>query len=151
MAARRQRISSGGPFEARFGYSRAVRVGSHVAVAGTTAIKDGAPFAPGDAGAQTRYILGVIEQALTEAGATMSDVIRYRVFLTDIGDAAAVGNEMGRVFGAIRPAGTMVGNSTLVNPDLRVEIEVDAIVGRASAPTTGSSESEAIIPDQTSS
>jgi enamine deaminase RidA (YjgF/YER057c/UK114 family) len=99
-------------------------------VAGTTAIKDGEPFASGDAEAQTRYILEVIEQALTEAGATLSDVIRYRVFLSDIADAAVVGNEMGRVFGAIRPAGTMVGNSTLVNPDLRVEIEVDAIVDR---------------------
>ena len=83
-----------------------MRVGNYVAVAGTTAIKDGAPFAPGDAAAQTRYILEVIERALTEAGATMSDVIRYRVFLTDIADAEAVGNEMGRVFGAIRPAGT---------------------------------------------
>jgi enamine deaminase RidA (YjgF/YER057c/UK114 family) len=131
MAARRQRISSGGPFEARFGYSRAVRVGSYVAVAGTTAIKDGEPFASGDAEAQTRYILEVIEQALTEAGATLSDVIRF--FLTDIADATVVGNEMGRVFGAIRPAGTMVGNSALVNPDLRVEIEVDAIVASASA------------------
>jgi enamine deaminase RidA (YjgF/YER057c/UK114 family) len=128
MAARRQRVSSGGPFEVTFGYSRAVRVGNQIAVAGTTAIKDGAPFAPGDAGAQTSYILGVIERALTEAGATMSDVIRYRVFLTDIADAAAVGKEMGRVFSAIRPAGTMVGNTTLVNLDLRVEIEVDAIV-----------------------
>ena len=131
MAASRQRISSGGPFEARFGYSRAVRVGSHVAVAGTTAIKDGAPFAPGDAALQARYILEVIEQALTEAGATWSDVIRYRVFLTDIADAAVVGDEMGSVFGAIRPAGTMVGNNTLVNPELRVEIEVDAIVNSA--------------------
>lgn len=131
MAARRQRVSSGGPFEARFGYSRAVRVGSHVAVAGTTAIKDGAPFAPGDAAAQTRYILEVIEQALAEAGATMSDVIRYRVFVTDIADYPAVGAELGRVFGDIRPAGTLVGNSTLVNPDLRVEIEVDAIVNSA--------------------
>ena len=128
MAGRRQWISSGGPFEVTFGYSRAVRVGNQIAVAGTTAIKDGAPFAPGDAGAQTRYILGVIERALTEAGATMSDVIRYRVFLTDIADAPAVGTEMGRVFSVIRPAGTMVGNCTLVNPDLRVEIEVDAIV-----------------------
>src|SRR5215212_5387105 len=131
MAARRQHISSGGPFEARFGYSRAVRVDNYIAVAGTTAIKDGVPFAHGDAGAQTRYILEVIEQALTKAGATLGDVIRYRVFLTDIADAEAVGNEMGRVFGAIRPAGTMVGNSTLVNPDLRVEIEVDAIVNSA--------------------
>ena len=131
MATRRQRVSSGGPFEATFGYSRAVRVGDHVAVAGTTAIKDGAPFAAGDAAAQTRYILEVVERALAEAGATMSDVVRYRIFLTDIADATAVGNEMGRVFGAIRPAGTMVGNSTLVNPDLRVEIEVDAIVDGA--------------------
>jgi enamine deaminase RidA (YjgF/YER057c/UK114 family) len=133
MAAKRQRVSSGGPFEATFGYSRAVRVGNIVAVAGTTGIKDGAPFAPGDAGAQTRYILGVIERALAEAGATMSDVIRYRVFLTDIGDAAAVGSEMSKVFGTIRPAGTMVGNNTLVHPDLRVEIEVDAIVDSAVA------------------
>jgi enamine deaminase RidA (YjgF/YER057c/UK114 family) len=151
MAARRQRVSSGGPFETTFGYSRAVRVGSHVAVAGTTAIKDGAPFAPSDAGAQTRYILDVIERALTEAGATLGDVIRYRVFLTDIADYPAVGAELGRVFGAIRPAGTMVGNSTLVNPDLRVEIEVDAIIGSGSAPMTDRSESEAVILDQTSS
>ena len=128
MAARRQLVSSGGPFEARFGYSRAVRIGNQIAVAGTTAIKDGAPFAPGDAAAQTRYILEVIERALAEAGATMGDVIRYRVFVTDIADYPAVGAELGRVFGDIRPAGTLVGNSTLVNPDLRVEIEVDAIV-----------------------
>src|SRR5215217_566711 len=148
MAARRQRISSGGPFEVKFGYSRAVRVDNYVAVAGTTAIKDGAPFAPGDAGAQTRYILEVIERALTEAGASLSDVFRYRVFLTDIADAEAVGNEMGRVFGAIRPAGTMVGNSTLVNPDLRVEIEVDAIVGSV---TQNSEVAEKVDPDETES
>jgi enamine deaminase RidA (YjgF/YER057c/UK114 family) len=148
MAARRQRISSGGPFEVRFGYSRAVRVGSHVAVAGTTAIKDGAPFAPGNAAVQTRYILEVIEQALTDVGATISDVIRYRVFLTDIADAAAAGEEMGRIFGAIRPAGTMVGNTTLVNPDLRVEIEVDAIVGSAIQTSEGAEE---VDPDETAS
>ncbi len=148
MTARRQRVSSGGPFEARFGYSRAIRVGSYVAVAGTTAIKDGAPFAPGDAAMQTRYVLEVIEQALTDAGATMSDVIRYRVFLTDIADAEAVGNEMGRVFGAIRPAGTMVGNITLVNPDLRVEIEVDAIVGSS---IQNGEATEEVDPDETES
>ena len=151
MAARRQLVSSGGPFEARFGYSRAVRVGSHVAVAGTTAIKEGAPFAPGDAAAQTRFILEVIEQALAEVGAALGDVIRYRVFVTDIADYAAVGAELGRVFGAIRPAGTLVGNSTLVNPDLRVEIEVDAIVGSASALTTRPAAPEPVILDQTSS
>ena len=148
MAARRQRVSSGGPFEATFVYSRAVRVGNHIAVAGTTAIKDGAPFAPGDAAVQTRYILEVIERALGEAGATMSDVIRYRVFLTDMADATAVGSEMGRVFGAIRPAGTMVGNTTLVNPDLRVEIEVDAIVGTA---IQNGEATEEVDPDETES
>jgi enamine deaminase RidA (YjgF/YER057c/UK114 family) len=148
MAARRQRISSGGPYEARFGYSRAVRVGSYVAVAGTTAIKDGAPFAPGDAAVQTRYILEVIERALADAGARLSDVIRYRVFLTDIADAAAVGDEMGRVFGAIRPAGTMVGNTTLVNPDLRVEIEVDAIVNNV---VQSRGAAEEVDPDETES
>jgi enamine deaminase RidA (YjgF/YER057c/UK114 family) len=151
MEARRQLVTSGGPFEARFGYSRAVRVGNHVAVAGTTAIKDGAPFAPGDAAAQTRFILEVIGQALAEAGATMDDVIRYRVFVTDIADNAVVGAELGRVFGAIRPAGTLVGNSTLVNPDLRVEIEVDAIVGSASVPMTRLEEPEAVVVDQMSS
>ena len=143
--------SSGGPFEATFGYSRAVRVGNHVAVAGTTAIKDGAPFAPGDAGAQTRYILDVIERALAEVGAALGDVIRYRVFLTDIADAAAVGNELGRVFGAIRPAGTMVGNSTLVNPDLRVEIEVDAILNSAIQAIQNRGAAEEVNLDETES
>jgi enamine deaminase RidA (YjgF/YER057c/UK114 family) len=129
MAAGRQLVSSGGPLEGRFGYSRAVRVGNVVAVAGTAAIKDGAPFAPGDAAAQTRYILEVIGRALGEAGASFADVIRYRVFVTDIADYEAVGEELGRVFGKIRPAGTLVGNNTLVMPELLVEIEVDAMVG----------------------
>jgi enamine deaminase RidA (YjgF/YER057c/UK114 family) len=151
MVLRRQLVSSGGPFEARFGYSRAVRTGNHVAVAGTTAIKDGVPFAPGDAAAQTRFILEVIEQALAEAGAVLGDVIRYRVFVTDIADYAAVGAELGRVFGAIRPAGTLVGNTTLVNPDLRVEIEVDAIVGSATTSASRLAAPEAVILDQTSS
>jgi enamine deaminase RidA (YjgF/YER057c/UK114 family) len=149
MGARRQLVSSGGPLEAKFGYSRAVRVGDHVAVAGTAAIKNGAPFAPGDPAAQTRYILEVIARALAEAGASLTDVVRYRVFVTDIADYEAVGLELGRVFGEIRPAGTLVGNSTLVLPGLLVEIEVDAIVGgnsERSRPTD-----EAVSPDQASS
>jgi enamine deaminase RidA (YjgF/YER057c/UK114 family) len=149
MTARRQSVSSGGPFEAKFGYTRAVRVGDHIAVSGTAAFKDGAPFAPGDAATQARYILEVIERALTEAGAALSDVIRYRVYLTDISDYPAVGAEMGRVFGAIRPAGTMVGNSALVDPDLLVEIEVDAIVSSGAADVRALS--EAISLDQMSS
>jgi enamine deaminase RidA (YjgF/YER057c/UK114 family) len=131
MAGDRQLIGSGGPFERRYGYSRAVRVGKRVFVAGTAAIKAGAPFAPGDAGAQTRYILEVIERALAAAGASIGDVTRYRIFVTDMGDSQAVGEELGRVFGDIRPAGTMVGTSALIHPDLKVEIEVDAIVGSA--------------------
>ena len=149
MAARRQLISSGGPFETKYGYSRAVRVGDRVAVAGTAAFKDGAPFAPGDAAAQTRHILGVIKQALTEAGATMGDVIRYRVYLTDMTDFPAVGAELGRVFGAIRPASTVVGTSGLVDPALKVEIEVDAVVDSAMAHQR--TEQDGISPDQTSS
>ena len=128
MTAKRQLISSGGPLEDKVGYSRAVRVGDWVAVSGTAAFKDGTPVAPGDAPAQTRHILDVITRALNEAGASIEDVIRYRVFLTDIADFPAVSAEMARVFGAVRPAGTAIGNSTLVDPALVVEIEVDAIV-----------------------
>lgn len=129
MAATRQLISSGGPFEAKAGYSRAVRVGDVVAVAGTAAYKDGAPFAPGDAAAQTRYILEVIARALSEAGASLADVIRYRVYVTNIADFPVVSAELGNVFAGIRPAGTLVEVSALVDPALVVEIEVDAIAG----------------------
>lgn len=149
MGARRQLVGSGGPLEGKFGYSRAVRVGDFVAVAGTAAIEDGAPFAPGDAAAQTRYILEVIERALAEAGASLSDVIRYRVFVTDIADYEAVGLELGRVFGEIRPAGTLVGNSTLVLPGLVVEIEVDAMVGGGTGEQHGAH--DAVSLDQMSS
>ena len=131
MTASRQLVSSGGPFEAKAGYSRAVRVGDVVAVAGTAAYKDGVPFAPGDAAAQTRYILEVIARALTEAGASLADVIRYRVYVTNIADFPAVSAELGAVFGGIRPAGTLVEVSALVDPALVVEIEVDAIAGSA--------------------
>lgn len=130
-ASGRQRISSGGPFERLAGYSRAVRVGNAVYVAGTTAYQDGEIVAPGDAVAQTRHTLTVIERALGEAGATMADVVRYRVYVTDIATWRDVAAEMGRVFGEIRPASTLVEVSALVDPDLRVEIEVDAIIGSA--------------------
>jgi enamine deaminase RidA (YjgF/YER057c/UK114 family) len=149
MAGTRQLIGSGGPLEAKIGYSRAVRVGDLVAVAGTAAFKDGVPFAPGDAAAQTRHILEVIERALTEAGASMRDVVRYRVFVTDIADAPAVGAELSRVFAAIRPAGTLVGTAALVDPALRVEIEVDAIAG--SGDPSEAERGEALSPDQVSS
>ncbi len=127
-ASGRRLISSGGPFEATAGYSRAVRVGNAVYVAGTTAYRGGEIVAPGDAAAQTRYVLTVIAQALLEAEATMADVVRYRVFVTEIASFRAVAAELGRVFAEIRPAGTLVEVSALVDPALMVEIEVDAVI-----------------------
>ena len=142
----RQLVNSGGPFERKYGYSRAVRVGDHVFVAGTAAFQHGAPVAPGDAAAQTRHILGVMTAALEETGASLEDVTRYRVFVTDMSDYDAVGQELGRVFGEIRPAGTMVGTSALIHPDLVVEIEMDAIIGSG-----GSGDDEVVAVDEVSS
>lgn len=142
----RQLVSSGGPFERKYGYSRAVRVGDRVFVAGTAAFKDGAPVAPGDAAAQTRHILGVMAAALEEAGASLEDVTRYRIFVTDMSVYDEVGQEFGRVFGDIRPAGTMVGTSALIHPDLVVEIEMDAIIGSG-----GSGEGDVVAVDEVSS
>ncbi|HEX4392177.1 MAG TPA: RidA family protein [Mycobacterium sp.] len=121
MSTSRILVSSGTDFESTVGYSRAVRVGAHVAVAGTTG-----PGTPGDIGAQTREALRRIEIALNEAGAALSDVIRTRIYVTDISrwrDVAAVHAE---VFGQIRPAATMVEVAALIAPELLVEIEADA-------------------------
>lgn len=126
----RQNISSGAPFEASVGYSRAVRVGDLVFVAGTTAVDEtGKVHSPGDAEAQTDYVLQKIGRALKEAGATFGDVVRTRIFVTDIQAFAAVGRAHGRVFADIRPASTMVEISALVDPAMVVEIEVDAVIG----------------------
>ena len=124
----RVNISSGGPLEATVGYSRAVRVGDHVAVAGTTTLHPGGVDHPGDYYLQTRAVLRLIEDALHRAGAALSDVVRTRAFLTDISKADDYGRAHGEVFGDIRPAATLVEVSALVHPDLVVEIEVDAIV-----------------------
>lgn len=129
----RTRIGSGLPFEEKVGYSRAVRVGDHVFVAGTTAMQDGEPVYPGDAGAQTRHILGIIVRALEQAGATANDAVRWRVYLTNIDDWPAVLDEMANVFAPARPAATLVQVSAFVNPKSLVEIEVDAIVGASDA------------------
>ena len=126
----RQNISSGAPFEASVGYSRAVKVGDMVFVAGTTAVDEsGKVHSPGDAEAQTDYVLQKIGRALKEAGATFGDVVRTRIFVTDIQAFAAVGRAHGRVFADIRPASTMVEISALVDPAMVVEIEVDAVIG----------------------
>ena len=126
----RQNISSGAPYEATVGYSRAVKVGELVFVAGTTALDEhGKIVAPGDAEKQTDFILQKIGRALGQAGAGFADVVRTRIFVTDIKSFEAVGRAHGRVFGDIRPAATMVEVTALVDPALVVEIEADAVIG----------------------
>ena len=129
----RVNVSSGGPLEATVGYCRAVRVGNHVAVAGTTTLHPGGVNHPGDCYRQARAVLRIIEDALHEAGASLNDVVRTRAFLTDISKADDYGRAHGEVFSDIRPAATLVEVSALVHPDLVVEIEVDAIISPHSA------------------
>jgi len=127
----RQNISSGGKFEPIIGYSRAVRVGDWVLVAGTTAADNsGKIIGVGDAYAQTLQALRTAEAALAQGGATMADVVRTRMFVTDISQWERYGLAHGEVFGAIRPAATMVEVTRLVDPEMLIEIEVDAFSPR---------------------
>ena len=125
----RKLISSGTIWEKKYGYSRAVRIGNLIAVAGTTAVDEsGTVMGAGDPGAQARFIYQKIGRALAEAGASLQDVFRVRTFLTDIDRWEDVARVQGEMFAEIRPAATLVEVSALVSPDLLVEIEVDAIV-----------------------
>jgi enamine deaminase RidA (YjgF/YER057c/UK114 family) len=125
----RMRISSGGQWEPVVGYSRAVRVGPHVYVAGSTAAAaDGSVLFPGDAYGQARVTLQKIQAALAHAGARMEDVVRTRMFVTDIAQWEAYGRAHGEFFAHVRPAATMVEVRALIDPDMLVEIEVDAYV-----------------------
>jgi enamine deaminase RidA (YjgF/YER057c/UK114 family) len=120
-------ISSGTPWEPIVGYSRAVRIENHVWVAGTTASDSaGNVVAKGNAAEQTRYILKKIDSALREAGASLADVVRTRVYVTNIAEWEAIGRVHGEFFGKIRPASAMVQVAKLIDPEHLVEIEVDA-------------------------
>jgi len=123
----RKRISSGAPWEPVAGYSRAVRAGRRIAVAGTTATDaSGAVLHPGDAAGQTRVVLEKIRAALREAGAGLEDVVRTRMFVTDISRWEEIARVHGEYFADIRPASTMVEVARLIEPAMLIEIEADA-------------------------
>lgn len=129
MQIERQHVSSGSPYEPVIGFSRAVRIGRHVAVSGTAPIgADGRTVGVGDAAAQTQRCLELIVAALHELGAEPRNVIRTRTYLIDAGDWETVGRVHGAFFGDIRPASTMLAVSALIDPEWLVELEADAIV-----------------------
>jgi enamine deaminase RidA (YjgF/YER057c/UK114 family) len=137
MSANRILVSSDSDFESTVGYSRAVRIGPHIAVAGTTGAAPAADDREiGDIGAQTREALHRIEVALNQAGAALSDVVRTRIYVTDISRWREVAAVHSDVFGDIRPAATMVEVAALIAPELLVEIEADAY-SEANSPTGG--------------
>ena len=123
----RRHVSSGGPWEGAYGYSRAVTVGDACFVAGTTdAGPDGESRNPGDAAAQARACFGVVESALVEAGFRLEDVVRTRMYLVDAADSDAVAAVHGELFGHVRPAATLVVVAALMRPSLLVEVEAEA-------------------------
>ena len=129
MDKKRVNISSGAKWEDIVGYSRAVRIGNTIEVAGTTAVNEnGDVVGAGNPYEQTRFVLGKIEQALQSAGASLKDVVRTRMFVTDIQQWEQIGRAHGEFFREIKPAATMVEVKALISPELLVEIEATAII-----------------------
>jgi len=130
-----RRVRSGAPWETKIGYCRAVRTGPFVAVAGTAPVAEGGGVhAPGDARAQTERCIAIATKALRELGASLADVVRTRLYVTDISRWAEYGAAHAAAFGEHPPASTMVEVKALVDPAMLVEIEIDAIVGATAGP-----------------
>ena len=139
MSQQRVNISGGSPYEPIVGYSRAVRVGTALYVSGTTASSEGGPLTAGTDAArlQAREALAIVRRVLEANGSCLADVVRTRMFVVDIAaNGAAVGEAHGEVFGAVRPAASMLGVAALIHADMLVEVEVDAVVGCGSASST---------------
>lgn len=126
--SQRINISSGAPWESIIGYSRAVRIGNIIEVTGTVAADENGAVAVGDAYAQTEFIIKKIEKVLEQAGASLADVVRTRMFVTDISQWEAYGRAHGEFFGEIRPCTTMVEVTKLISPEYMIEIEATAIL-----------------------
>jgi isochorismate pyruvate lyase len=125
----RRRAFSGAPWEPVVGYCRAIRVGNRILVSGTAPVaEDGSAFAPGDGYAQTKRCIEIIEAAITELGGALSDVVRTRMFVTDVDRWDEYGQAHGDAFGAFPPATAMVGVARLIDPDWLIEIEAEAVV-----------------------
>lgn len=131
MIKPRSTASSGSPFEASIGFSRAIRVGNRILVSGTAPVESDGTSTPGNAEVQADRCLKIIVEAVEKLGGTAADIVRTRMFLVDPADGEAVGRAHGRVFSQIRPASTMVAGAVLLRPEWHVEIEAEAIVDDA--------------------
>ncbi len=127
----RRRTQSASPFEEQFGYARAVRAGNQILVSGTAAIEPDGTVTRGDARAQAERCLSIIETALRELGGSLRDVVRTRIYVTDVSQYALIGEAHRAAFGETRPAATLVEVSALIQPEMLVEIEAEAIIDAA--------------------